>query len=92
MACGLESAVIWSKEHRDDPRNLLQTGSLIMKIYSVEIETDLGRRVVQLAGPLDVEPQGDMPSSLRALTEILWRVLCEVAAQAPALSVPKAEA
>jgi hypothetical protein len=66
-----------------------------MKIYSMEVETDLGRRVVQLSPPLDVaEPSGDMSPVFRSLTEVLWRVLCEVAAQAPALatSAPKVEA
>lgn len=63
-----------------------------MKIYSMEIETDLGRRVVQLAAPLDVEPQGDMPPLFRSLTEMLWRVLCDVAVQASLLAPPKAEA
>jgi len=63
-----------------------------MKIYSIEVETDLGRRVVQLSGPLDVEPLGDMPSHFRSLTELLWNVLREVAIQQPALTKPNAEA
>ena len=63
-----------------------------MKIYSIEVETDLGRRVVKLAGPLDVEPHGDMPPAFRSLTELLWDVLREVASQGPALSPPRAEA
>ena len=63
-----------------------------MKIYSMEIETDLGRRVVQLAAPLEVAPQGDMPPLFRSLTEMLWRVLCDVAMQSPAMASPKAEA
>ena len=61
-----------------------------MKIYSMEVETDLGRRVVQLSPPLDVEPREGMPSHFRSLTELLWNVLHEVAVQAPV--VPKAEA
>ena len=63
-----------------------------MKIYSIEIETDFGRRVVKLAVPLDVEPHGDMPAPFRSLTELLWGVLCEVASQGAALSPPRAEA
>jgi hypothetical protein len=53
-----------------------------MKIYSMEIET----------APLEVEPQGDMPPLFRSLTEMLWRVLCDVAMQSPTLTSPKAEA
>lgn len=63
-----------------------------MKIYSMEVETDLGRRVIQLAAPLEIEPQGEMPPFFRSLTEMLWSVLREVAAQAPALSHSKVEA
>ena len=63
-----------------------------MKMYSIEIETDLGRRVVQLAAPLDVDPQGDMSPLFRSLTEMLWRVLCDVAAQVSSLTPPKVEA
>jgi len=65
-----------------------------MKIYSIEVETDLGRRVVQIAAPLDVDPHGDMPPHFRSLTELLWNVLRQVANQGPALaaSAPKAEA
>ena len=65
-----------------------------MKIYSIEVETDLGRRVVQLSAPMDVEPTGDMPPHFRSLTELLWDVLRQVAIQGPALAAaaPKAEA
>lgn len=63
-----------------------------MKIYSIEVETDVGRRVVKIAAPLDVEPQGDMSPPFRSLTELLWGVLCEVASQGAALSPPRAEA
>lgn len=61
-----------------------------MKIYSIEVQTDLGRRVVQLAAPIDIDPIGDMPPQLRSLTEVLWGVVCEVATNAPV--PPKAEA
>jgi hypothetical protein len=63
-----------------------------MKIFAMEVQTDLGRRVIQLAAPIDVDPTGDMPPHFRSLTEVLWGVLREVAAQAPALTIPKAEA
>jgi hypothetical protein len=65
-----------------------------MKIYSIEVETDLGRRVVQISAPLDVDPHGDMPPHFRSLTELLWNVLRQVANQGSALtsSAPKAEA
>lgn len=63
-----------------------------MKIYTIEVVTDLGRRVVKLEIPLDVEPHGDMPAPFRSLTEVLWGLLREVAAQAPTATTPKAEA
>lgn len=65
-----------------------------MKIYSIEVVTDLGRRVVKLEVPLSVDPSGGMPPHFRALTEMLWGVVHEVASQGPVLgaSSPKAEA
>lgn len=65
-----------------------------MKIYTMEVETDLGRRVVQLSAPIDIDPHGDMPPHFRSLTELLWSVLRDVAAQGTELaqSAPKAEA
>lgn len=63
-----------------------------MKIYSIEVETDSGRRVVKISAPLDVDPHADMPASFRSLTELLWNVLREVANQGTALSPPRAEA
>lgn len=65
-----------------------------MKIYSIEVETDLGRRVVQLAVPLDVEPRGDMPPRFRELIDLLWGVLQQFAIHGAAIaaSAPKAEA
>ena len=64
-----------------------------MKIYSMEVETDLGRRVVQIAAPLDVDPRGDMPPHFRSLTELLWNVLRQSAIHGPemAATAPKAE-
>lgn len=65
-----------------------------MKIYSMEVQTDLGRRVVQLSAPLDVDPHGEMPGAFRSLTEMLWNVLRQTATHATELaaSTPKAEA
>jgi hypothetical protein len=66
-----------------------------MKIYSIEVETDLGRRVVKLSAPIDVDPRGDMPTHFRSLTEALWNVLQQVALHGDELATlapPKAEA
>lgn len=65
-----------------------------MKIYSIEVETDLGRRVVQISAPLDVDPCGDMPPHFRSLTELLWNVLRQAAIHGTdlAAAAPKAEA
>jgi hypothetical protein len=62
-----------------------------VKIYFIEVGTDFGRRVVQLAAPMDIDPTGDMPPHFRSLTELLWGVLREVAIQPPVLTL-KAEA
>ena len=63
-----------------------------MKILTVEVMTDAGRRVVKLGAPLDVDPIGDMPLQFRALTEVLWGLVREMAAQQPAPTTPNAEA
>jgi hypothetical protein len=65
-----------------------------MKIYSMEVQTDLGRRVVQIAAPIDVDPSGEMPPVFRSLTEMLWEAICKVSAQSAELAAraPKAEA
>lgn len=84
-AFGLVGSAIQSKVKGKDTQTK-------MKIYSIEIETDLGRRVVKLRVPLDVEPHGDMSQPFRSLTELLWSVLCEVASQGEALAPPRAEA
>lgn len=63
-----------------------------MKIYLLEVQTDMGRRVIQLEAPINIDPIGAMPPSFRSLTELLWKVLCEVAANAPVPTTPKAEA
>jgi hypothetical protein len=52
-----------------------------VKIYSIEVQTDLGRRVIQLSAPLDVAVEADMPGAFRSLTEILWGLLRKVATQ-----------
>ena len=61
-----------------------------MKIKSIEVDTDAGRRTVQLTAPIDVDPTGEMPPPFRSLTDLLWKVLCEVAAKPP--KAPKVEA
>ena len=65
-----------------------------MKIYSMEVQTDLGRRVVQVGAPLDIDPSGEMPPVFRSLTEMLWDVICQMSAKSTELSAlaPKAEA
>jgi len=63
-----------------------------MKILSLEVNTDLGRRVIQLGAPIDVDPQGEMSPIFRGLTELAWKVICEVAADPQAYSPPKTEA
>jgi len=42
-----------------------------MKIYSMEIQTDLGRRVIQLSPPISIDPTGVMPPHFRSLIEML---------------------
>jgi hypothetical protein len=63
-----------------------------VKIYSIEVQTDLGRRVVKLDPPINVDPTGTMPPPFRSLTELLWGVVCEVADNAQVPTPPKAEA
>jgi hypothetical protein len=65
-----------------------------MKIYSMEVQTDLGRRVVQVAAPFDVDPSGEMPPMFRSLTEKLWEGICKTSAMGPELAAraPKVEA
>ena len=63
-----------------------------MKIYSIEVQTDVGRRVIKLSAPISVEPIGDMPPHFRSLTDALWGLLREVATQNPSSTRPKAEA
>lgn len=65
-----------------------------MKIYSIEVGTDLGRRVVQIAAPFDVDLSGDMPPQFRSLTEMLWNVMRQIENQSAELAAfaPKAEA
>ena len=63
-----------------------------MKIYSIEVETNLGRRVVQLEPPLEVSADPDMPRPFRSLTEKLWEILQQAASGELSASTPKAEA
>jgi hypothetical protein len=65
-----------------------------MKIFSIAVETELGRRMVKLSAPLDVDVDagGDMPPKFRSLTEVLWGLVREIASQSPDPTTPKAEA
>jgi hypothetical protein len=63
-----------------------------IKIRAIEVDTDVGRRVVQLAAPIEVDAEGDMPPHFRSLTETLWGLLREIAAQNPSPTKPNAEA
>ncbi len=65
---------------------------LAAKIACVSVETNLGRRVVKLSAPIDVDPRGDIPPHFRSLIEMLWGLLREVAAQRPSPTSPRAEA
>lgn len=65
-----------------------------MKIYSIEVETDQGRRVAQFSAPIDVDPLGAMPPQFRTFPELLWSILQQVALNGTdlAASAPKVEA
>jgi hypothetical protein len=68
------------------------TKEATMQIKSIEVDTDLGRRVIQISPPLEVDPSGEMPPHFRSLTELLWNVMRQVASQAPEFQLPKVEA
>lgn len=65
-----------------------------MKVHSLEVVTDLGRRVVQLSPPVDFDTSGEMPAHFRSLMEMLWGIICQVAAEGAVEGMlpPKAEA
>jgi hypothetical protein len=64
-----------------------------MKINSIEVDTDLGRRTVQLSPTIDVDPTGDMPTHfLQAFTELLWNLMQQFARESSTFSAPKVEA
>ena len=65
-----------------------------MKIHSVEVTTDLGRRVIQLSPSIEVDPTGAMPERFRSLTTVvLWEMIQQVAFHGLALGTSaKAEA
>ncbi len=65
-----------------------------MKIYSIEVETDQGRRVAQFSAPIEADPLGTMPPEFRSFPELLWGILQQVALNGAELaaSAPKAEA
>lgn len=51
-----------------------------MKIYHIEVQTDMGRRVVQLSAPLEVDTDQDMPAAFQSLMAMLWKLMQEAAA------------
>lgn len=65
-----------------------------MKIHSIEVQTDLGRRFFQISPPLDVDLTSEMHPHFRSFTEALWNKLREIAILGPAIATmsPKAEA
>lgn len=63
-----------------------------MKILSVEVETEHGRRAVKLAVPVDIDSHGDMTPTFQALTNVLWGLVREIDAQHPSPTTPMAEA
>ena len=65
-----------------------------MKLKSIEIDTDQGRRIIQISPPIDVDPTGAMPPHFRSLTEHVWDVIRHVALHGSELAAgaPKAEA
>jgi hypothetical protein len=63
-----------------------------VKIKSIEVDTDLGRRIVQISPPIDVDPTGEMPSHFGSLIELLWNVMRQVATDQKTFSAPKVEA
>ena len=65
-----------------------------MKIYSIEVQTDVGRRVAQFAAPIEVDPLGSMPEQFRSFPDLLWSILQQVALNGAELAAaaPKVEA
>ena len=70
-----------------------------MKIHikSLEVETDYGRRTVQLAVPIAVEidpASNEMPLVFHSLTNMFWDVVRKIAISAPEFvkAMSKAEA
>lgn len=65
-----------------------------MKIYSIEIVTDQGRRVAEFAAPIDADPVGTMPPEFRSFPELLWGIVQKVALNGAdlAAAAPKVEA
>jgi len=65
-----------------------------MKIYSIEIETDHGRRTFGFSPPLDVDPRGEIPPQVHSFPGLLWNLVQQIAVNGAemAASAPKAEA
>ena len=75
---------LWGRVRTQDP------DAFKVKVRSIGVSTDLGRRVVQLGAPMDIDARGDMPPPFRSLTEILWGLLREISTQK--IEAPKVEA
>lgn len=65
-----------------------------MKIYSIEVDTDHGRRTFQFSPPLDVDPRGAIPPQVQSFPGLLWKLVQQLAVNGAELaaSAPKAEA
>lgn len=63
-----------------------------MKIKSVEIDTDFGRRIIQISPPLEVDPASSMPEYFPTLIAMLWEMLHPEAFKGAESKVLKVEA
>lgn len=63
-----------------------------MQINSIEIDTDLGRRIVKISPPINVDSTGEMPPHFQSLIELLWNVMRQVATKPSEFQAPKVEA
>jgi len=66
----------------------------MMKIKSIEVETDFGHRTFQFSPPLDVDPRGEIPPQVRSFPGLLWGIIQQLAVNGAELAAaaPKAEA
>ena len=68
-----------------------------MKIHikAIEIETDMGRRAIQLTTPITVDPtSSEMPPVFGSLADLFWNIVRQCALESPEFmkSMSKAEA